>query len=174
MPFLSMRSSAKAAIWPVFFLLVSLSASAANSTEVSVASESTKVSEQATFSEDAVFDETIVAAKVYMPKLPPVSRSAAIYLTLENHSDKAVTLTGVTTPAAHHAMIHQTIEEDGMAKMRHQDRLVIPAQGKLVFQPGSYHIMLMGLDRALINAPFELTLEFAHRSPMTLTVKPAQ
>ena len=117
-------------------------------------------------------DDVIKVDKVEMPKLPPVSRSAAIYLTIKNTGKNSVKLTSVNTDVAHHAMIHQTVEENGMAKMRHQDSLIIAAGGELVFQRGSYHIMLMGLDKEKMAKPFQVTLEFENRKPVTVLVTP--
>lgn len=116
--------------------------------------------------------ETLVISNVKMPKIPEVSRSAAIYLSFENNDSKDIILTGVSTPVAHHAMIHQSVEEQGVAKMKHQDSLTIPAQGRLEFSPGGYHIMLMGLDKKLMQKPFVVTLSFAKRDAIEITVKP--
>jgi periplasmic copper chaperone A len=120
----------------------------------------------------AYADNSLRISQISMPKLPPVSRTAAVYLTLENRGEQNVILTDVTTSVAHHAMIHQTVEVDGLVKMQHQAQLEIPAGERLVFQPGSYHIMLMGLDKNQIDKPFDVTLNFKHRAAITFTVNP--
>lgn len=107
-----------------------------------------------------------------MPKLPPVSRTAAIYMTVENKGDKELEIVGVETDVAHHTMIHKTVEKDGMAKMEHLDSIRIPAKGNLELKPGSYHIMLMGLDKEKLAKPFELSLLFAKHSPMKIQITP--
>ena len=45
-------------------------------------------------------------------------------------------------------MIHETEIKDGVARMRHGS-LVIPAAGSVLLEPGSTHIMLMGLSLEL-------------------------
>jgi copper(I)-binding protein len=57
--------------------------------------------------------------------------------------------------------VHNTIVEDGLARMIHQERLEIPARGSLSFVPGSYHLMLMGRKTPLqVNDQVDLTLVF--------------
>lgn len=46
-------------------------------------------------------------------------------------------------------MIHQTVEEDGIARMMHVERLDIPAGETVVLEPGGYHVMFMGLSEPL-------------------------
>lgn len=94
----------------------------------------------------------------YMPEVSPVSNVAAVYLRIENHSTKVIHLSQVTSPAAHHIMMHQTIEVDGVAKMKHIMSLDIEAGRSLEFKPGGLHIMMMGLVRDKISQSFPLSL----------------
>jgi len=40
-------------------------------------------------------------------------------------------------------MLHETVFEDGMAKMKHVDTLCIPANESITFKPKAKHVMLM-------------------------------
>jgi copper(I)-binding protein len=102
----------------------------------------------------------IVIIDAYMPEIPPVSRTAAVYLTLENKSTNDYELVAVSTPIARHSMVHQTIEKDGAVKMNHVDRLLVKANNMIKLTTGGTHIMLMGLTQKTIPNPFELTLVF--------------
>ncbi len=104
--------------------------------------------------------DAIEVTEVSMPEIPPVSRTAAIYLKLHNNTDDEIILTNVSTDVAHHAMIHLSQDIDGIAKMQHIDELKIPANSQFEFSTNGYHIMLMGLDKTLLSAPFEVKLEF--------------
>lgn len=115
-------------------------------------------------------DSFIEISNVKMPKVPEVSRTAAIYLTIRNNSDTPVVLSDVKTNAAAHTMIHQSLEEDGVAKMKHVEQLKIDSGKQVEFVPGGYHIMLMGVDKALVAEPFEVTLKFANQSDKTFMV----
>lgn len=120
----------------------------------------------------AATDGNIHVSEVKMPKVPPVSRTAAIYLTIENKGNQVVELVGASTEAAGHTMIHQTVHENGVAKMRHVDTLPIQPQGILELKSGSYHVMLMGLNKEVISKPFKLSLEFAKHESVVVSVTP--
>lgn len=74
---------------------------------------------------------------------PPNASMMAAYGELENNTDKDIVLIDAYSPAFNMSMIHQTKIVDGMAKMIHQGELVIKPREKLIFKPGSFHIMLM-------------------------------
>ncbi len=108
----------------------------------------------------ASFASDITVINAHMPEVPPVSRTAAIYLTLENKSAVDYELVDASTPIAKHTMIHKTVEKNGTVKMNHIDGLVIKAKGTVKLDAGGTHIMLMGLAQKSISNPFELTLVF--------------
>ena len=94
-------------------------------------------------------------------RLLPSGAPAGGYFVLHNDSRRAASLTGVTSAAFGHVMIHKTIEARGVSQMVHLERVEIPAGGKLAFAPGGYHLMLMQPTRKL--APGEripVMLEF--------------
>ena len=103
-----------------------------------------------------------------------MATTAAVYLTIMNHSDKAVTLTGVSVDEsiAADAQLHTTVMEGDMMKMRQITDGIDVAPGAMVeFKSGSYHVMLMGLVKPLVEgASFDLTLTFANQPSMTTTV----
>ena len=72
----------------------------------------------------------------------PVQVPSGGYFVVRNASEHAMQLTGIATPAFGQTMLHQTVHQDGMARMMHIDAVDIPAKGELAFQPGSYHAML--------------------------------
>ena len=74
--------------------------------------------------------------------------SAAIYGRFTNSSDAPMTVTAVQIDFAHHAMVHETRNEDGIARMRPY-KLVIPAAATVELKPDGTHIMLMGMSRRL-------------------------
>ena len=79
---------------------------------------------------------------------PPCGTSAAIYGSFSNSGDAPMTVTSVHVDFAHHAMVHETRQEDGMARMQGR-QLVIPAAAMVELKPDGKHIMLMGLNRQL-------------------------
>ena len=97
--------------------------------------------------------------------------TGAAYVTLMGGA-KPDRLTGVSTPVAEMAEVHQTINDNGIMKMRSVAGVPIPAHQTVIFSPGGYHIMLMGLKQPLTaGQSFPLTLTFAHGKPTTVDVK---
>jgi copper(I)-binding protein len=102
------------------------------------------------------------------------SSNGVVYMTITDQG-AADELTGVTTPIADSAMLHQTTAENGVSQMRMIDTLPISAGGTATLSPGGYHLMLTGLHQKLtVGDTFPLTLHFAHAGdvPVTVTVEP--
>ena len=97
------------------------------------------------------------------------AKSAAGYLIIRNHNDKELNLLQVSTTLGI-AMLHETTTTDsGVVKMEHLVRVNIPAGGELIMQPGSIHIMIMGLSRALVvGEKIPATLKFSDDMEMDI------
>lgn len=97
--------------------------------------------------------------------------NSAVYLQLENGSRRDALLNAASDAAAQ-VQLHRTeIDSDGKARMQAQDRIELAPQETLVFEPGGYHIMLMGLARPLIPGDsIELTLRFEKAGEIHVTV----
>jgi len=75
---------------------------------------------------------------------------------------KGAKVVAVSSPVAAVAEIHEMKMDGGVMKMRAVDALPLPAGQAVALQPGSYHVMLMGL-----KAP----IQAGERVPLTLTVE---
>jgi copper(I)-binding protein len=80
---------------------------------------------------------------------PPAAPSLAGYLVLRNGCEAAVTVTGVESLDFARPMIHRSVDEGGVSRMRAAGALVVPAGGELRFEPGGLHLMLMQPKRPL-------------------------
>jgi hypothetical protein len=98
--------------------------------------------------------------------------TSAVYLTISNSGDKADKLLSVTTDAAQKASVHQTVVTNNIAQMIAVDGgLDIPANGKVSFRPGGYHIMIENLTHDLIaGGTIKVTLTFQSGTVINLTV----
>ena len=112
----------------------------------------------------------LTVTNAYMPAVPPVSRTAAVYLKLKNVSQSKVVLSGVSTSIAKHAMFHQSIESEGLVKMKHLSKLEIQPGETIEFSPGGMHIMLMGLQVKSSQDVFKLNLIFENQTSQTIEV----
>lgn len=91
---------------------------------------------------------------------PAGAQTAAAYVTVEAPSGDQ--LTGVSTPAAQKADIHEMTMDGNIMKMRQVDGIDLPAGKTVTLKPGGYHIMLTGLAKPLKEGDtFPLTLDFA-------------
>lgn len=82
--------------------------------------------------------------------LPPTQPNTAAFLTLKNTSQQSITLVSVVSDAAKKSEFHSHKKQaSGMMAMRQEKSISIAAGQEFVFQPGSYHIMLMGLNSPL-------------------------
>jgi len=113
----------------------------------------------------------VTVSNAYMPAVPPVSRTAAVYLELKNTSQSKVVLSGVSTSIAKNAMFHQTVELDGLIKMKHLSNLEIYPGETIEFSPGGMHIMLMGLQVKLNQNSFMLNLTFENQAGQAIEVR---
>jgi copper(I)-binding protein len=92
------------------------------------------------------------------------------YLTITD-SGAADTLTGIATPVAASAMLHQSTTENGVSSMHMVDALPVGAGATVKLAPGGYHIMLEGLKQPLkAGDTFPLTLSFKTAGAVTTTV----
>lgn len=99
------------------------------------------------------------------------SRPAAAYLTLINTGDRIAWLVGVASPVAGRAEPHRTVKDSGVMKMAPAEGVEIPAGGRVLFEPGGLHVMLMDLKRPLKEGEtFPLTLRFDGGAEATVTV----
>lgn len=101
------------------------------------------------------------------PAGAPVS---AGYLTIHNKGAGQDRLVSASFDGAGAAEIHETTEENGIARMRRVEPGLVIAPGATVeLRPGGYHLMLMRLERVL--APGEhrkATLVFEKAGPVTI------
>ncbi|WP_457626903.1 copper chaperone PCu(A)C [Persephonella sp.] len=81
--------------------------------------------------------------------VPPNMKNSALFMTIVNDGDEDDELIGVETDIARMAQIHKTVNENGVMKMVHVDKIEIHGHTKVELKPGGYHIMLMGLKRPL-------------------------
>ncbi len=97
---------------------------------------------------------------------------AAAYLTLHNSGSQPVVVTGVRSPVAAAAMIHETALINGQSTMRPHEPLRIAAGETVRFAPGGLHIMLHMLNRPLASGEdVPLTLLLEGGAPVTVIAR---
>ncbi len=99
--------------------------------------------------------------------------AGAAYATIRNGGNADDRLIGVAaTSVAGMAMLHTTVDEGGVMKMRHVDAIPIKAGETVTLRPGRNHVMLMGLKAPLKEGQrFPLALRFEKAGTVTVEVE---
>ena len=98
----------------------------------------------------SMYVHAVEVSDAWIREAPPAARMLGGFMTINNHSDKEMILVGASSKTFKHIMLHRTMEVEGVSKMIHQDQVVIPAHGTLVFKPGDYHIMMPAPEKRLV------------------------
>jgi hypothetical protein len=92
----------------------------------------------------------------------PGSLPMAGYFSLTSHASEPLRLVGATSPAFSDVMLHQSVEEAGMAHMVGVDAVTLAPGQSVAFSPGGYHLMLMDSKQTLhIGDEVPITLRFS-------------
>ena len=117
----------------------------------------------------------LVVQDAWVRATPPGADIAAAYMTLRNAGTTPITVTGVASPIAGHAMIHETKVEGGQSKMRPHEQLAIAPGATVKLQPGGLHVMMHDLKQPLTvgeKVPLVIQLSGGGTVEATATVRP--
>ncbi|MDQ8755636.1 copper chaperone PCu(A)C [Sphingosinicella sp. LHD-64] len=94
---------------------------------------------------------------------------SAGYGRIENGTGQDVRMTGADTPVAGRVEIHNVTDDDGVMRMRPlPEGIDIPAGETVELRPGSYHLMLLDLNRPLRGGErIPVTFRFGTGAPVT-------
>jgi copper(I)-binding protein len=110
----------------------------------------------------AVAGQDITVSDAWVREGPPGAPVLGGFMVIHNQSKHDKTLVKASASGFQGVSLHQTIEHADMMTMTLQRKIKIPAKSRLVFKPGSYHMMLMKpgkLYRA--GDEIQITLGFA-------------
>ena len=95
------------------------------------------------------------------------------FMTIANQGAPADKLVSVTTTVTSRAELHTMVmDAQGNMMMQKVDGIAVPANGTLELKPGSFHVMLFGLNKELkVGDSFPLTLKFEQGGVQTLQVQ---
>jgi copper(I)-binding protein len=92
---------------------------------------------------------------------PGGAKIGAVYLTLMNHGSAGDRLLSATTPVAEKVQFHSVSEDNGVSRMREMRTVEVAPGAVVTFNPGGWHIMVVGLKQPLKEGQtFPLTLNF--------------
>ena len=105
---------------------------------------------------------------------PHAAKVGAGYLKVKNTGTEADRLVAVETDRAEKVEIHESINDNGVAKMRQVEGITIPAGAETALKPGGYHLMLINLKEPLaegMRVPATLVFEKAGKVSVELAVE---
>jgi copper(I)-binding protein len=92
--------------------------------------------------------ERLTAENAWVPWAPPAIKVHAAYLTVVNRSDGDQLVVGAESPDYERVELHSSSIKDGRSEMRPLDRIAVPANTRIAFEPGGMHLMLINPKRA--------------------------
>jgi copper(I)-binding protein len=105
----------------------------------------------------------------------PAAGDGAIYLTVENQSDRDDEVVGATTTISLMTHFHQSnIAGDGLADMDKLAGIPVPAGATVRLEPGAVHLMAMSPEPVSVGDRFEMTVLFRDAGPIPTTVEVVQ
>ena len=106
----------------------------------------------------------------WVREVPPVADDSAGYMRIENPTDTDRTLVDAESEQFERAEFHESVEQDGLMRMRHHESLEIPAGGEVALEPGGYHLMLIGRRVDALQAGDQVDIRLIFDDGRTLDV----
>jgi len=111
----------------------------------------------------------ITTTEGYIKASIPGSDITAAYMTINNNSDKPITLQKITSSISNRIEIHEHSMSDGMMRMRQVDNITINANSSAVLKPSGLHLMIFSLNQKITEQdviPF--TLYFSNETKINI------
>ena len=116
-------------------------------------------------------ESEVVIRDGWMQEGPPSQTITAAFMVIENHTGAAISLRSASTDVAQVVELHKMELTEGMMKMRKVELIDIPAGGTVELKPGGYHLMVIGLKKALKDGDkVTIALEFSADITKTITI----
>jgi len=117
------------------------------------------------------YNSNIIIEEPYVRASIPGTSITSAYMTINNKSDEALTLTGVSGLFSDRIEIHQHTMSNGMMKMRKVEQLVINGQNSVILQPMGYHLMIFNVKKVLLpEEDVSITLHFKNQTDLVITI----
>lgn len=106
---------------------------------------------------------------------PGVGQQAEVYLTLRNSGTEQDRLVGANSPLATAVQLRTVVQLGSVQSVQALKSIGVPAGGQQVLAPGHTHLLLVGVERALLvgeEVPLTLHFEKAGTLQVRASVRP--
>ncbi len=119
----------------------------------------------------------LIIKNAWIAEAPPVSKVMAAYMTISNTSPAAIEISKAESDLFSSIEFHETVHQNGMAKMIRYDEITVPANGSVLFERGAIHFMLFNPTKRIkagdvVN--IKLTIKNSATKSILVTVKKAK
>ncbi len=119
----------------------------------------------------------LVIEDAWIAEAPPVSKVMVAYMTIKNTGSEEIEIIRAESELYSSIEFHETVHEDGMARMFRYSSLTIPANGSIQLQRGGKHFMLFNPKKPLKaadNVTIKLSINNGQIKTITVPVKKSQ
>ena len=108
----------------------------------------------------------------YVRAVPPVAKTSAAFMQLQNNSAADGSLVSASTAAAGAVELHTHTMDEGVMRMRQIPQIALPPNTPVSLEPGGLHIMLFDLKAPLSPGDeVPITLTFSDGSSKAVTAE---
>ena len=108
----------------------------------------------------------------YARAVPPTAKNSGAFMLIENRGEQDRRLVDAVSDVSNVTELHTHLNDNGVMRMRKVPFIEVPAGGSVKLQPGSYHVMLIGLKKPLNDGdPVNITLTFDDGSQQTVKLQ---
>jgi len=114
-------------------------------------------------------DSALLVENAWIAEAPPVSKVMVAYMTLSNPGDDLIEIIAAESENYSSIEFHETVHEDGLAKMVRHDSLKILPRKSLQLKRGGQHLMLFNPTERL-KAGDIVTIQLMMKNDIRQTV----
>ena len=118
---------------------------------------------------ESVENNIVTVTEGFIRETIPGTNISSAYMTISNHSDKAVILVAASGDFSPRIEIHEHSMADGMMRMRQLESITIDANSSVKLQPYGLHLMLFDLKKPLKHNEFvDIVLHFSSQPELSI------
>jgi copper(I)-binding protein len=115
---------------------------------------------------------TLNISETWIREAPPNAMALAGYMTIDNKAPKERHLLAVSSADFKSIELHRSQVVEGVARMIPQHSMPVPAEGRLILEPGDFHLMMMHPRKSLReDDEVAATLSFDNDELITVTFR---